>query len=526
MQELHKLRDTLDHVVTEARSGWRFRWPAMACAWALCVLGWVAVLLIPARYETTARVFVDTTSVLRPLLEGLAVTPSTTNEVEMVRLALLGRPRLEKIIDETGLASRVRTPIDRASLLAELSTAIRVTGDPQSHVYEIKYGDRDPQVSFEVVQNLLNVFLGQTVGEKRMDAENAQTFLSAQLKEYEQRLSASEKKLAEFKKRNVGLMPDDRGGYFERLQSEMQEVDRLNAERAVAMRKRDELRSKLLGGNSPSAAPGVLETSVDARIVEAKTRLEDLLLQFTEAHPDVIAMRESIAALEAQRERELEMLRSDRNSLGAARSSSTSPVLQNLQIALNEAELQIAAANGQLADHNARIAKLKRMMNVLPEVEAELARLNRDYGSNQSQYRELLQRLEAARLTDEADRSEDLKVKVIDPPVLPVLPASPKRALLLLGVLLAGLTAGGALAWMLAQLRPVFADVRQLRRLVTVPILGAVSQLQPGDARTGGLTPSRAFAAALTGLIAVFGLVFLFQGRAAELGQTLLGVGS
>ena len=79
------------------------------------------------------------------------------------------------------------------------------------------------------------------------------------------------------------------------------------------------------------------------------------------------------------------------------------------------------------------------MMNVLPEVEAELARLTRDYSSNQTQYQQLLQRLDSARLTDEADRSEDLKVKVIDPPVLPVFPASPKRGLLIVGVLMGGL---------------------------------------------------------------------------------------
>ena len=155
---------------------------------------------------------------LRPLLEGLAVAPRTSNEVEMVRRVLLSRPRLETVIDETALSARANSPVARASLMNELSLAIRLTGDPQSHLYTIVYGDHDPKVSYEVVQNLLDAFLGQAVGEKRSDSENAQKFLVAQLAEYEKRLSESERKLAEFKRKNVGFMPDDRGGYFERLQ--------------------------------------------------------------------------------------------------------------------------------------------------------------------------------------------------------------------------------------------------------------------------------------------------------------------
>jgi len=520
------LRDAVEFLVSEVRSAWRFRWAAIMCAWLICIVGWIGVLLIPGRYDTTTRVYVDTTSVLRPLLEGLAIAPRTSSEVEMVRRVLLSRPRLEKVIDETALNLRAESSLQRASLVNELSASIRITGDPQSHLYTIVYGDHDPRVSYEVVQNLLDAFLGQTVGENRSDSANAQKFLVVQLAEYEKRLSESERKLAQFKKSNVGFMPDDRGGYFERLQREMQEVDRLQAERTVAVNKRRELRSKLLGGEGSSSAPGTVETSVDARILEIRNRLEQLLLQYTEEHPDVVAMKESIAALEAQRAREIEALRENRSSLGSARSSSSSLVLQNLQIALNDAELVIAATDSQLADHRARIAELKGMMNVLPEVEAELARLTRDYGSNQTQYQQLLQRLDSARLTDEADRSEDLKVKVIDPPVLPVLPASPKRGLLLIGVLIGGLGTAGGLAWLLAQLRPVFSNLRELRKLLEVPILGSVSQLDT-DHSSGlkGWLSIGGYAMALSGLVLACGILFLIKNQAAEFGQALLGGG-
>src|SRR6185503_9702974 len=155
----------------------------------------------------------------------------------------------------------------------------------------------------------------------------------------------------------------------------MQEVDRLQAERTVALNKRRELRAKLLGGEGEATGPSSVETSADTQIAEARVRLQNLLLQYTDEHPDVVALKETIVGLEAQRAQELDALRENRAALGSSRTSSTSLVVQNLQIALNDSELSIAAVDNQLADHRARIAELKGMMNVLPEVEAELTRL-------------------------------------------------------------------------------------------------------------------------------------------------------
>jgi len=98
----------------------------------------------------------------------------------------------------------------------------------------------------------------------RSDSEAAQQFLLKQISEYDTRLTGSEKQLADFKRKNIGSMPDDRGGYFERLQSEMRELDRLNAALTVAARKRDELRGRLTGSANASSGPATIGTSVDA----------------------------------------------------------------------------------------------------------------------------------------------------------------------------------------------------------------------------------------------------------------------
>lgn len=513
-------KDAVEKLLDELRSAWRFRWRALAVAWLVAAIGWVVVFLLPVRYDTTARVYVDTNSLLRPLLEGLAVTQNNANEVDLVRRAMLGRPQLQRTIEQTDLHLRARTPKEMAGLVDKLTADVRVTGDPQSKLYTITYGDSDPKVSYEVVQNLLDTFVGDSLGAKRTDAENAQKFLVRQLKEYESRLTEAETRLADFKKKNVGYMPDDRGGYFERLQGDITELDRLESSIAVARNRRDELRARLLGEAPARGSTGgsisAVETSVDGRLSEARRRMEDLLLRYTEQHPDVLALRETINELEQQRERELVSLRSSR-SLGTPRSNQTSLVLQNLQISLNETELELGSLESQAADRRGRVGSLRKNINVLPEVEAELARLNRDYEITRTQYNSLLQRLESARLTDEADRSEDIRFRIIDPPVLPLSPAAPKRVLLLFGVLFAALGAGGLAAWFFAQMNPVYFSLSQVRtQYPQVRMLGAIGSIvgpNGGQSKLAAVGLPTLYAVGIAALFAACVALVLVQAR-------------
>jgi polysaccharide chain length determinant protein (PEP-CTERM system associated) len=469
------MNDAVQKLLAVVRSAWRFRWVALICAWIFAIAGWTAVLLMPGRYDTEARVYVDTSSLLRPLLEGLTVAPNTTNQIDLVKQALLGRPQLERVIDSTGLRALARTPADREAMVIELSKDIRFRGDLQSRNFSLTYSNADPRISYDVVRTLLGAFVDQSVQANVSDSASAQAFIERQLKEYELRLTESEGRLAEFKRQNIGAMPDDRGGYFERIQAELSELDRLGATMSVATHKRNQLRQRLLGGGSPGQGGGAATSSHDARIAEARTRLGELLLTYTEVHPDVLALKEAITALEAQRTVELQQLRDNVDVLGTPRSGTTNPVTQSLQIALNEVDVEIASLRAQVQDRQRRVAELRGSVNVLPQVEAELARLTRDYGTNRAQYDALLQRLESARLSEQAQKSSAVGIKVIDPPALPLRPAAPNRALLGFAVLMGALAVGGGIAWLMSQLRPVFLTSSELEaRLPGIPVLGSI----------------------------------------------------
>ena len=498
-------------LVSQYRSAWRFHRVGVLAAWTIGIVGWLVVCLIPSQYESTARVYVDTNTLLKPLLEGITVSQNTGSQVDLVRRALLSRPQLERVIDTTELKGRIKSERGRETEVADLSKAIQIKVDPSTtasrdpNTFQISYADGNPDVAYHVVDAVLKSFVSQSVGEARADADVAQKFLQSQIADYEKRLTDAESRLAAFKKKNIGSMPDDRGGYFQRLQTEMATLDQLRASLNVAIRKRDELRNKLLGGagtvGTPAPDSAVVETSVDGRIRDAKGKLEEMLLKYTDEHPDVIALRETIARLEDQRRQEIEALRSNAGALGAPRAT-TSLVAQNLQIALNQAEVDVTTLQSQVADHSAQVADLRAHVNTVPEVEAELARLNRDYDVTKSEYERLLQRLESAKLSDAADRVDDVKFRVLDPPVRALIPTKPHRALLMLGVLAAALAGGVGLAWLLAQIRPVFVHPRELGRFKDVPVFGVISAAVGDAAAVDERRELRGVATAVGGLVA------------------------
>ena len=247
-----------ESLISQYRSAWRFRRVGIVAAWSIGVAGWLAVCLIPSQYETAARVYVDTNTLLRPLLEGITVSQNTGSQVDLVRRALLSRPQLEHVIDTTELKDRVKSERSRETTIQDLSKAIQIKVDMpnattrEANTFQIIYADSDPDLAFQVVDAVLKSFVSQSVGEARVDADVAQQFLQSQIAQYEKRLTAAESRLAAFKKRNIGSMPDDRGGYFQRLQTEMSTVEQLRSSLNVAVRKRDELRGKLLGGGTTS----------------------------------------------------------------------------------------------------------------------------------------------------------------------------------------------------------------------------------------------------------------------------------
>jgi polysaccharide chain length determinant protein (PEP-CTERM system associated) len=525
----------LDHVFDEVRGAWRFRWIALMTAFVVALIGWAVVFALPDRYEADARVFVDTRTGLKPALQGLTIDQNVDSQINYVRQSLLEGPQLERIAKQAGiLPPTVTDPRAEAKILYTMSERIGLgvfsagnQGDERSTagtIYTFHYTDGDRARSLRVVESLLNTFVEEVLGGKREGSQHAQKFLETQIKDYERRLSAAEDKLAAFKKKNVGLMPSDQGGFFAQLQKEVDDAKKAESDLSVAMSRRDELAKQLhsgsvisaAGSSAPSGGRGGGSDTL-SRIQEAQAKLDELLLKYTDKHPDVIAMRATVAELKQRRATELANLQRGDASAVASSGAGNNPVYQSMQLELNRVDVEIAALRRELAQHQGTVADLRQRLNSAPQVEAEYQQLNRDYDVNKAQYTALLGSYQKARLGEQADNAGSVRFEIVLPPTSPLIPVWPRRTVLLALIWLAALGAGAAVAYGLHFIKPIISSVSAVNALTAFPVLGVVSVAFPTAQRKKMWRHAWRFSAATACLIVALGLALALNGFGARL---------
>ena len=469
------MQDIIAQITSYARGAWRNRWYMIAAVWFVCIVGWLVVYKLPDEYEATARVYVDTQSVLRPLLKGIAVEGGVQQQVALMTRTLLSRPNLEKVARMTDMDLKAKTPEQMDALLDGLRHDIQIADAGKVDLYTITYQNSNPGLAKRVVQSLLTIFVESSLGANRKDSDAAQSFLSDQVKDYEARLQAAEERLKEFKRKHIGMMPSQGKDYFQRLQDATQQLQQTRLTLEEAKKRRDELK-KQIKGSEPTfgieATPTQLSSPLDQRIQSLEEKLDNLLLQYTPQHPDVIAVKRTISNLKKQRDAEMKAManKPDDNSLNG------NPVYQQMKIQLGTAEADLAALQARYDEQEKGVKALRKAVDTIPQVEEDLAQLNRDYDVNKKNYEELLARLESARLSQQADQQADnIKFKIIDPPRVPTVPSAPNRPLFMSVVLLGGVFAGIALAIFLSQVRMTFDTRRGLSEATGLPVLGSVS---------------------------------------------------
>ncbi|THF61639.1 XrtA system polysaccharide chain length determinant [Pseudothauera rhizosphaerae] len=479
------MEDILRQAVGVLRSMWRFRWWGLALTWVVGAAAAVVIYTMPDRYESTARVYVDTQSVLRPLMSGLAVQPNLDQQIAILSRTLITRPNVEKLINMADLNLEVTSGPQREQLVGELMSGLRIGGTGRDNLFTLAYRDGDPKRAQRVVQALMSLFVESGLVSKRQDTDTARRFIEEQIRNYEEKLTAAENRLKDFRLRNMALL--DAGGrdYVGQLAAVSAQLEQARLELREAINSRDATQRQLQGEDPvllpqmPNAA-GVSIPEIDGRIDAMRKTLDALLQRYTESHPDVIGTRRVIEDLEAQKLKEIEMRREA--GPGQFGSLNANPVYQQLKLVLSETEARIASLQARVGSHEARLAELRASAELLPKIDAELAQLNRDYDVHKRNYETLVQRRESANISVEMGATSGIaEFRVIDPPSLPLKPAAPNRALLMLAASVAAIGAGAALTFLISQLRPSFADGRSLREVTGLPVLGTVSLL--GDPR-------------------------------------------
>ena len=513
------MHEVLDQLMSLLRGIWLRRWQALTVAWLIAVVGWAIVYALPKRYEASARVYIDTQSILKPLMSGLAVNTSIEQQVQVMTRTLLSRPNMEKVARISDLNIQAKTPKDLERLVTDLMSRVQLeaANRGQENLYRITYQHNNPALAKSVVQSLLTILVEGSLGSKRQDTDSAKRFIDDQLKLYEQKLLVSENLLKEFKQKNLGQMPGSDGDYFAKLEDAQKSLNEASLTLREAETRRDQLKRQLTDEDpqveSSATASLAANPELDERIQGLKKNLDQLRLLYTEKYPDIVNAKRVIAQLEEQKREEAKVKKP------VSATTTQNPYYQQLSLSLAEAEAQAASLRARVNEYTARYNNLRQQANMVPQVETDLVQLRRDYEVNKTNYDQLLIRRGSAQMSEDMESKTDvIDFKVIDPPYVPPNPSFPNRPLLLSLVLLLALAGGAGVAFLLSQIRPVIVDRATLADITEYPVLGSVTMVWNNAQLESRRRKLIAWAATFGSLVSAYAVlvgISVFLGRGA-----------
>src|SRR5271166_6003763 len=459
---------------------WRHRWLAVGTAWLVCTAGWIGAAFVPTKYESSARVYLNADPLLTPLLRGLAADTDPSRHLDFMQRTLLSRPNLEQLVRLTDLDVAIRTPQEKEELFKRLATDISVV-PITLNLLTLSYRDSNPVLAKNIVQSLLTIFAEKMAGSSRAEMDSAQRFLEGEIASYRDQLRAAEKRRADLAEKYPDIVPnrspeaspgaEDSGN---RLDQARRAVEHAQFELADAITKRDSLQKEL--ASVPAVltmdhAPQVVVNGqrlspAEERLLEVRKNLDNLLLKYTDNHPDVKAARQQIAQLEAEAARSSGPGKSGQAGAGAANKGQISnAVYEAIKVKLVDAEAGIATLQRRLAEAQGDQQRIEKIAQSAPGVLVLAQDLDRDYSILKNNYQGLVSRREATQIANAADtKTEKIQFRIVDPPQVPIMPAAPNRPVLVSLVLLFGIGAGLAVPLALMQLDRSFATVGQLRQ--------------------------------------------------------------
>jgi len=518
---------------------WRHRWLALAVSWAVAVAGWIWVWQLPESFVASARVYVDTNTLLKPLLEGLTIRPNTQDRILLLSRTLLSRPNLEKLMRMTDLDLEVTTPEEQAELISDLKDAISLEGGEYQDrsLYSITVQDPDRETAKRIAQALVTVFIESSLSGKREDATGSLDYLDDKIREYEEKLIQTEGEVAKFKQQHFDIL-GVQGGFYKTLGAERQNLQ--NAQQALQEEENRmlELQRQIAGEDPlynplflpsrssavrsgkrakiPANAP-VIPTPFDKKIIELGLEMDDLNLKYTERHPEVrqanSLMEELLNEQSAFQAEVLAERRRNQPKDGPVAEApkvpysglTSSPVYLDMRKALSESEGKIASLKARVQSHEERVAELEAQVDIIPEVESQLSKMEREIQLMTSAHGTMTSKRALARLgQDVEEKASSVTFRVIDPPFVPLEPSEPNKLLLNAIVLGAAILVGVGVGFLVSIISPVVIDPHTLMTITGLPVLGSISINLQREERRRERQEAFAFASLSVCLILVF----------------------
>jgi polysaccharide chain length determinant protein (PEP-CTERM system associated) len=501
--------------------GWQFRWYGLAAAWLVCLIGWVVVALIPDSFQSSAKVYIDTDTLMRPLLRGIVVTTDTQQEINVMLKTLLTAPNIERVARVTNPHANQYSQAQMQDAVARLTENVTLKSAGTKNLYQIGFEDRNPVYAQSVAQTLLSVMVDSNVGDQRRESDDARSFLDSQIASYERKIQDADKRKADFKAAHLNVFfgsndVDEAKGAIIKAQ---QEVDEQTA-KVSSLRGQLASTPATLDINGPApinvGGAGTIDNKRQ-QLGQARAKLDELRAHYTDDYPDVVIQKHLVERLKAQI---AEKVKPDEDP---NLQSVANPAHLMLRTKLADEQVNLAVAKDHLATAQKRLDEAGKNAGSSIAIRRQYESLDRDYQALKKNYEALVERREAANISQAAgDQQSSMVFRVVEPPSVPSRPAAPNRIVLNLLVLLGGISAGVAAAVALGQVSGRFLTMEQLGQAFALPVLGAVTIARTAADMVRERRAASFFAAGAGMLVVGYLIVLVFFHTYVQSGGSIL----
>jgi polysaccharide chain length determinant protein (PEP-CTERM system associated) len=467
-------------IVAEA---WRRRKRLGLVLFALPAAGLLSIAMnLPNLYSSTATVLVEQQQIPEGFVKS-SVTGEADARLSLIREKLLNRegllalvsrfdlyPELRKHAPEEAIVERMRK--DVVLELKELQR--QVYGRDNTFGFKVSYRGRDPETVAKVANMMATQYVEENLKMRTYQATKTASLLKKQLEDIKQRHEEDERKIAAFKQRHMGELPEQVEVNLSTLGRLNQELTSNSEHQMRVLERRERLGKQLFDLNSGSSSTAVLNPdSMTYHLEKLRTELTELRTRASAKHPDVLRVQGEIAAIEkALAETAKDM------KLDPAQSAALLSSPEDIKHALRELDHELKNLKADEQRLRAEAASIQRRVERSPQHAQEFQQLERDYKMTKDLYFSVLQRYEDAQLAENMEQAKQGgQMRIVDPAVPSKAPVAPNRLKLILGALTlsCGLAVGGML---LAEQRDrSFHDVESLRAYTKVPILVRIPEI-------------------------------------------------
>lgn len=456
----------------------RRRMWAIIVVFSLLFAGITSVVLsLPNLYTASASILVEGQQIPQDYIRT-TVTMGLERRLQILSGEILSRKRIQELVQQFDLYKELRDQeAPEAVIIDAMRRDVRMEvqgrGGDNTVVFAVSYTGPDPQQTVDVASSLAASYIEGNVRVREQQALGTSEFLQSEADKVEKRLQETEHEVLEYKRRHMGEIPEQLDANVATL-SVLQKQLEVIADNLSRARERQNMLSRAA---EVDASLSLLERSNaqvprETPLAALKRQLRELKIRFSDKHPDIIRLKQQIAAAEEELQKQTSVVGD------AATLSPTAPKLSAVQLEQASLEGQIKNLTVQMAKVQGEIEVYKQRIENTPKREQELVTLTRDYNAAKDLYASLSKRLEEAKLADNLEqRQKAERFRLLEPAVYPQQPAAPRRKFLLLLGCALSLGAGIAAAVLWEMLDTSIHRVDDLRTLTTAPILGVIPRI-------------------------------------------------